>query len=57
MELITVKEAMEEYGLSRRKADEMFALCRQLPRVPRGKKYVFRNELDRVMGGENEKNN
>lgn len=51
MELITVKEAMEEYGLSRRKADEMFALCKQLPRVPRGKKYVFRDELNKVMGG------
>ena len=51
MELITVKEAMEEYGLSRKKADEIFSLCKQVPRVPRGKKYVFRDELERVMGG------
>lgn len=51
MELLTVKDAMDQYGLSRRKTDEIFALCRQVPRVPRGKKYVDRSEFDRVLGG------
>ena len=51
MELLTVKEAMEEYGLSRKKTDEMFSLCRQLPRKPKGKKYVTKAEFERVMGG------
>ena len=51
MELLTVKDAMEQYGLSRRRADLIFSLCRQVPRVPRGKKYVTRREFVKVMEG------
>ena len=50
--IVTVKEVMQEYGLSRRKADEIFGLCNQLPRRPRGKKRVLQSELIKVMRGE-----
>lgn len=51
-ELLTVKMIQEEYGLSRRKVDELLFRCNTLPRVPRGKKLVLRSEFEKVLRGE-----
>lgn len=51
LELLDVKTAMSEYGLSRRKVTQLMSMCDCVPRMPRGKRYVSRNELERVMGG------
>lgn len=49
--IITVKDVMNEYGLSRKKADELFSRCKQIPRVPRGKKMVLESEFTKVLTG------
>lgn len=49
--LLTVAEAMEEYGLSRKKTEELFNIVGTLPRVPRGKKYVLRKAFEEMTGG------
>ena len=51
MELLTVKDAMAQYGLSRKRTDLIFGMCNEVPRVPGGKKYVARSEFEKVIGG------
>lgn len=48
-EILTVKDVMEQYGLTRYKTEQLLALCREVPRVPRGKRGVLRSELERIM--------
>ena len=52
VDILDVNTAIEEYGFSRVKTNELFSLCNQVPRKPRGKKYVLRSEFERVLGGE-----
>lgn len=49
--IITIRDAMEGYGLSRRKATELFSRCKQIPRVPRGKRMVLESEFSKVLTG------
>ena len=51
-ELLTVKMIQEEYGLSRRKVDELLYHCNTVPRVPGGKIRVVRSEFEKVLRGE-----
>lgn len=49
MEVYTTKIVMELYGFSRRKTDELFSRCKQIPRRPRGKKMVLKSEFEKVL--------
>ena len=52
MEILTVKQICEEYGLTRPYVDTILSECRLLPRKPRGKKRVERTEFEAVLRGE-----
>lgn len=49
MELLTIRDVMTGYGISRKKATELFDLCKEVPRKPRGKRMVQRNEFERIL--------
>lgn len=49
MEILSIKDVMTEYGISRKKATELFDICKEVPRRPRGKRMVQRNEFERIL--------
>ena len=48
-ELLTVKQIMEDYSLSRRKADEIRFACKTAPRKKNGKIFVLRSEFEKAL--------